>query len=266
MSFQPVIPSSGLVGWRFLEKTMGAQQEALKNSSVVKNDAAYFRQEIRNVTTAEELVSDRRLLSVALRAFGLGDDINNRYFIQKILEGGIARSDSLANRLADSRYKAMVETFGFGDLPIPRTQLSFFADELIDRFHRAEFETGVGLSDNDMRLALNTQRELPEIATSESSDIANWFRILGNPPLRQVFETAFGLPSSFAGIDLDKQVEIMREKSDRQFGTSQVSSFSDPSLVDKLIQQFLLRSQVRDSVIPPGSVALTLLQQGATLR
>ena len=38
-------------------------------------------------------------------------------------------------------------------------------------------------------------------------DNARWFGMMGNPPLRSVFETAMGLPSSIAQIDLDQQLE-----------------------------------------------------------
>ena len=40
---------------------------------------------------------------MALGAFGLQDDINNRYFIRKILEEGTTNEDALANRFSDTR-------------------------------------------------------------------------------------------------------------------------------------------------------------------
>lgn len=48
----------------------------------IRNDEAYFRAKIGSVKTAEQLVSDRRLLKVALGAFGLEADINNRFHPQ----------------------------------------------------------------------------------------------------------------------------------------------------------------------------------------
>jgi hypothetical protein len=63
-------------------------------------------------------VGDRRLLEVALGAFGLDDDIRNRFFIRKVLEEGTTSpSRRFANRLSDKRYLALAETFGFGDRP-----------------------------------------------------------------------------------------------------------------------------------------------------
>ena len=80
--FQPVVISSGIAGWQFLQATYDRQVESFNSSAELKRDTDYFEQEIGNIRTAEELVSDRRLLTVALGAFGLEDDINNTYFIR----------------------------------------------------------------------------------------------------------------------------------------------------------------------------------------
>ena len=86
MSYQPVIPSAGLAGWNFLQRTYDAQFKAFNASAQLQRDTDYFREKVGEIQSAEDLVKDRRLLSVALGAFGLQDDIDNRYFIQKILQ------------------------------------------------------------------------------------------------------------------------------------------------------------------------------------
>ena len=101
--FQPLVPTGGLAGWRFLQRTYDTQFEAFNQSVSLQRDTDYFRENIGQVTTAEALVSDRRLLSVALGAFGLQDDVDNRYFIRKVLEEGSVNEDALAVRFADRR-------------------------------------------------------------------------------------------------------------------------------------------------------------------
>ena len=103
MSFQPVIPLTGYLGWRFLERTSDAQQDIFAKSQPVQRATDHFREKIGKVNSAADLVNDRQLLSVALGAFGLDADINNRAFIQKVLEDGTLSQDALANRLADNR-------------------------------------------------------------------------------------------------------------------------------------------------------------------
>ncbi|NIQ96891.1 MAG: DUF1217 domain-containing protein, partial [Desulfuromonadales bacterium] len=72
--------------------------------------------------------------------FGLQDDINNTYFVRKILEDGTLKEGALSNRLSDSRYRAFSSAFGFGDYPVPSTKISDFGSKMVDKFRRQEFE------------------------------------------------------------------------------------------------------------------------------
>lgn len=262
MTYQPILPASGLVGWKFLERTFEAQSAAFQSSSVLARDTAYFAANIDKVDTAEDLVSDRRLLRVALGAFGLEDDLNSKFFIRKILQEGTIDPGALANKMSDSRYSALSKAFGF-DLGVPRTKLSDFAGEIVGQYRARQFEVAVGEQDQTMRLALNAQRELPEIAASDDSENTRWYQIMGNSPLRSVMETALGLPDSFAQIDLDRQLEIFAEKAERQLGIESLSDLSEPETLNKLIERYLLRAEVSSGTgSSPASIALTLLQSG----
>lgn len=267
MAFQPVIPMGGLVGWSFLNRTLERQSAAFEASSEVKRDTTYFAEKIGEIDTAEELVSDRRLLGVALGAFGLQDDVDNRFFVRKMLEEGTISPDSFANRMADERYKAFSKTFGFGDFSTPRTKLSYFADEIIGLYEQRSFEVAVGQQDENLRLALNATRELAELAADGDTDDTMWFRVMGNKPLRQVFETAFGLPAGFGQLDLDQQLETFRDKAERQLGDGEISQFADEAAVENLVQRFLVRAQLAETQgTVEGSIALTLLQSAAPVQ
>lgn len=260
MSFQPVIPLSGYAGWRFLERTMDTQKASFVESTVIKRATEYFRDEISSIRTAEDLVGNRRLLQVALGAFGLDEDINSKAFIQKILEDGTLSNDALANRLTDKRYRQFAKAFGFGDLG-PRTSLSSFANEIVGRYEARQFELAVGEQNGDMRLALSLASGLKDIFDQNLSEDAQWFSMMGNPPLRKTFETALGLPSSFGQVDIDRQLETFRERSRATFGIDSFSDFGDPEVQETLIRLFLVRSQADNlSSMSNGSVALSLLQ------
>lgn len=263
MTFQPVLPLSGYTGWTFLKRTIERQQAVQQASPVLQRDEAYFRDRIGKVVTAEQLVSDRRLLRISLTAFGLEADVNSRAFIQKILEGGTLKEDSLANRLADKQYQKFSAAFGFGDFSVPRTKLSTFADEILAQFRARSFETAVGAQNNGYRLALNAERELPAIAGSQISETAKWYTVLGNAPLREVMQTALGLPKSLSAIDLDQQVSVMRARAEAAFGTATVSQFSDPARMEALIRRFHLRAEFGDqqAASSPAAIALTLLRR-----
>lgn len=260
MSFSPVIPMGGYGGWVFLQRTMETQTAAYEKSPARQRDEDYFRENIAKISSAEELVADRRLLSVALGAFGLDADIDNKFFVRKVLEDGTGEKTDLANRLSDKQYLAMSEAFGFGDAVVPKSKLPGFADKIIDQYRTRQFEIAVGEQNGDMRLALNAQRELPDLTGGAASEETKWFRILGSPPMRTMFQTAFGLPTAFGTIDIDQQVSVMRDKAASIFGDSSASQFSDPDKTDLLIRRFLALSQT--SATPATSPALQLLQGG----
>ena len=263
MTFVPVIPTGGLLGFQFLERTSPVQKAAHDASPRLQRDLAYFQENIGAINTAEELVSDFRLLRVALGAFGLEDDIGSKFFIQKVLEDGTLDTDALSNRLTDKRYKELAGAFGF-DLGTPNTKLSSFAGDIIEKFKTRSFEASVGEINEDMRLALNAKRELAELGGATSSEATKWFTILGNAPLRSVFEGAFSLPSSFGSLDIDRQVDVMQERSEALFGSAEISRFTDDNEIDAVVERFLVMRSLsaNTAAISSSNTALVLLGAG----
>ncbi len=258
---QPLIPIGGLAGYNLLKSTMPTQRAGFDQNPRMQRDTEYFAQTIGSITNAEDLVKDRRLMRVALGAFGLGDDLGSTAFIRKILEDGSEADDALANRLTDSRYREIAREFGFGDLLGARTGYPGFGDRIAEQFREREFERAVGDQDQAMRLALNAERALPDMVTEDTSETTKWLQILGNPPLRELFETALGLPDGFGAVDLDRQISELTDRSGRQLGLDSLADLAAPEQMDNLIRRFLLRDQVASfSIQQAGSAALTLLQ------
>jgi hypothetical protein len=108
MSFAPILPLSGTAGWALLKRTMAAQSATLNATPEMARDANYFSANIGKITSADQLVNDRRLLKVALGAFGLEGDIANKAFIKRVLTDGTQSKTALANKLADKTLCAIV--------------------------------------------------------------------------------------------------------------------------------------------------------------
>lgn len=262
MSYTPALPLGGYAGWAFLKRTMASQKAAFTAAPDLKSDEAYFRAKIGSVKTADDLVKDRRLLKVALGAFGLDGDINNTYFIKKVLQDGTLNTGALANKLSDKQYQKMSAAFGFGDYAVPSTQLSDFPDKILAAYESRQFEIAVGEKDDNLRLALNAERELSTLAGKSSSENAKWYTILGNTPLRTVFEKALGLPSSIGSLDLDQQVTAFKDKAASQLGSNAIAQFSNPDKVEALVRRFLLRSEAESyTQSGSGNSALQMMQQ-----
>lgn len=269
MTFQPVLPAGGYLGWRFLARTLPAQTAALAASPVRQREEAYFRANIGRIDSAEQLVADRRLLAVALGAFGLEGDLASRAFVRKVLESSTLDPKSLANRLADKRYAELARAFGFGDFATPRSKLSDFPDRILAAWRERGFEVAVGEQDETLRLALGGRRELAALAARSSTERAKWFTVMGTPPLRKVFETAFGLPKGFAALDLDQQLAALQAHARRAFGEDSVAQFADPARMEALVRRFLIRAGLAEggpAAVAPARAALTLLEAAAPLR
>jgi hypothetical protein len=261
VSYIPIIPTGGNAGWAYLQRTRETQQAAFEGSAVVQRDTDYFKENIGRINSAEELVKDYRLLKVTLGAFGLGEDINSKFFVRKVLEEGTLSKDAFANKLSDKRYREMAQAFGF-DLSTPRSKVSDFPDRILSAYRERQFEVAVGEQDQSLRMVMGFDRDLGNVVKNASSEDSMWFSIMANKPLRSVFESAFNLPTAVGTLDIDRQLEIFREKSEAFFGTSNPADFLEPENQEELTRRFLVQSDLSAgmSMLTPGAAALTLLQ------
>ncbi|MEM9724450.1 MAG: DUF1217 domain-containing protein [Pseudomonadota bacterium] len=187
MSFTPVIPITGLGGLRLLDETRDAQLEALKADPQVSRNTAYFRENIASATTSDALLADRRLLEVALTAYGLESEIGNTAFIKQVLDGGTSNSSSFANRLNDPRWLEFTRDFGYGD-PGAGQEVSGFQAAVEVRF----------LPDGTPDPTLN-DIEASRLATFRANidGISSIDDLLADPTTLDVALEAFGLERGF---------------------------------------------------------------------
>ncbi|CUH42529.1 DUF1217 domain-containing protein [Ruegeria atlantica] len=74
-------------------------------------------------------------------------------------------------------------------------------------------------------------------------------------------ETALGLPSSFGQLNIDRQLEVFKDRLSGLTGSDDLTQFKDEAAVGRLTDQFLARSQIAqlESIISPAQTALILL-------
>ena len=83
------------------------------NTSAMQADVDYYNANIGKVTSIIDLLGDKRLLSVAMAAYGLDASKESPVKIRDMLAGGVTDPDSPANQLADKRYASFVAAFDF---------------------------------------------------------------------------------------------------------------------------------------------------------
>jgi hypothetical protein len=263
--FQPAIPLSGYGGWKLLQSTYSRQLEGFADSASVKNDRNYLTEKLSSPISLDDFMSDRRLLRVSMTAFDLGGEEWKGGFIRKVLEEAVTPDSTFLKRLNNADYTRFSETFKFED-----GTLSLSADQIEtigDNFETAAFRAAVGEVDENMRLSLNYQSKIVDIAGSGASESAILYRLLGNPPVRQVIETALNLPAEMSKLDIDRQAAILKDKFQSVLGISKASDLVNIENVDKMLQRFHIMNTVNSgpSTTTPGYAALTLLGGGSGL-
>ena len=204
----------------------------------VKTASAYYEANIGSVSSVQDLVGNYRLLSYALNAYGLGDQINNKGLITKVLEGGVSNSKSLANTLPDSRWKAFAAAFDFVDSGATSPSSSSAVTTTTSDYVEQQLESDQGDQDVGVQLALYFQRVAPTV-TSE-------YGILADTNLLQVAATIMGLsPSAAADLQPQTLSELMP-----------LSDLQDPAKLQQLSERF---TAMYDYTYGPGSGASTSL-------
>lgn len=233
----------------------------------MKREETYFSENIGQIKTAEQLVNDPRLLRIALTAFGLEGDMQNKFLVRKVLEDGTLDSDALSNRFSDKRYFELSKAFGFGKLEISRNQLSEFSEEILESYKVKSFEVAVGSADETLRLAMSMESAVSKVIKNTTTDTSSWLAVLGNPPLKAVFEAALRVPSGGGQVNLDDQIDFLSSQLESLTGATSFSDLSDMPTLERIRQNFLLARQLESSGYRNGSsTALQLLQSAQIIR
>jgi hypothetical protein len=176
---------------------MVADQPAVKTAS------EYYAANIGKVTSIQDFVSNYRLLSYALDAYGLGDQVNSTALVKQVLEGGVSNPKSLANTLSNPNWAKFAAAFNFAADGAPSISTASAIKTTTSAYVEQQLETDEGEQDPGVQLALYFQR----VAPTESSGI----QIMGDENLLDVVQTIFGLPPETTGTNIDTEAsEISR--------------------------------------------------------
>jgi hypothetical protein len=203
-----------------VSQNLSRYQAVTAAEPAVKTATAYYEANIGSVQSIQDLVGNYRLLSYALNAYGLGDQINAKGLITKVLEGGVSNPKSLANTLPNSQWKAFAAAFNFVDSGATPPSSASPVQTTTSDYVEQQLESDQGDQDVGVQLALYFQRVAPTV-TSE-------YGILADPNLLQVAATIMGLPPT-AAADLQPQTlsEFMP-----------LSDLKDPAKLTQLTERF----------------------------
>ena len=207
----------------------------------MKSATAYYEANIGAVTSIQDFVDNYRLLSYALNAYGLGDQINAKALVTQVLQGGVDNPQSLANTLPDARWRAFAAAFNFsgggGSSASSTSAIATTASDYVEQ----QLESDQGAQNVGVQLALYFQRVAPTV-TSE-------YGILADPNLLEVAQTIFGLSPATSAENLDTQAQTLSK-------LMPLSDLQDPTKLQQLTERF---TAMYDLTYGPGSGATTNL-------
>lgn len=244
-----MISLSGLntrMGLQLVDATRDRQIEMIRNSAQDKRAIAAFEERIGDIETVDQLMEDRELYVFVMKAFDLEDQIFGKAMIKKLLKSDSEDPKALVNRLTDPRFKDLYKNLGFkdGGTRNSLTDSGFWQRTMVDRYVEQRFESAQADQNEGVGTVLEFRRK--------AGDIKNWFDVLKDADLTEFMRTSLGVPSSVAGLDIDKQVELFKGKFD-------LAKLKDPAELEKLERRYVSITDAKAGVSSSASAALALM-------
>jgi hypothetical protein len=206
-----------------VESNLARYQQMTADEPAVKTASAYYAANIGKVTSISQFVNNYRLLSYALNAYGLGDQINSKALITQVLQGGVTNPKALANTLNNSQWKAFAEAFNFVGNGAASISTSSAIQTTESNYVEQQLESDQGEQDPGVQLALYFQRVAPTVTSP--------YGILADKNLLEVVQTIFGLSPDANAADIDTEASQISK-------ILPISELQNPATVKQLTERF----------------------------
>lgn len=241
--------TSTYASYTMVARDLPRSLKAVQGQPAVQREVDYYLAKIGSIKSADEFVSNRRILNFAMTAFGLQDMAYAKAFVRKILKEGHDDASAFVNKLTDKRYLELAKTFDFKNYGEATTAFGAAQTGVSSLFVRQTMESQAGSDNEGVRLALYFQRNAAKLGSATE--------ILTDRALTQVAKTVLRLPDSFSLMDIDKQIAVFEERLD-------VADFKEPAKLNQLLKRFSILWDV-DNPSASQSPALALFTQSSGL-
>lgn len=248
--------STTIGSFRQISGNLTTSLNAVAKDPQVKRETDYYLANIRNIKSVDDFMGNDRIYRYAMKAFGLEEMTYAKAFIRKALTEGIDSNDSFANRLADTRYKDLVDAFNFKRYGETTTVFTRTQQGTVDRYVRQTLEVQAGQTNDAVRLALYFQRKASTVTTPYS--------LLADKALLKVTQVMLGLPEASGSLAIERQADLISKKLNFE-------DLKDPAKLDKLLTKFAARWDMDNAQPDPvinlfgggsgGGIATDLLSQ-----
>ena len=222
---------------------MTAQQPAVQRA------VNAFTAGVSSAKTVQQLLANPAVMQVLLTANGLADQIPYTALSAKTLQSNVNVARSLVNRLTDTRWKSVVQTYDFANKGLSVIQNPKVMSTLANAYAEVTWRNSLDATTPGLSNALTFRQE--------ASTITSVDQILGDPVMRTVVTTALGIPQQIAFQPLEAQEKAIATRVD-------VTKFKDPKFVESFVQRYLLAANTNatGTSTTPDITTLALQSQG----
>ena len=206
-----------------IENNLARYQKMTAAEPQVKLATQYYQDNIGKITTINQFVSNYRLLSYALNAYGLGKYVNDTALVTKVLQQGTTSSKALANTLSNPNWNTFAKAFNFSATGTSAPGSSASVSTTTSDYVEQQLESDQGQNDPGVELALYFKRVAPTVTNS--------YGILGDANLLQAVQTIFGLAPTTSAAQIDQEAAAIAK-------LAPVSDLQNPTKLNTLITRF----------------------------
>jgi hypothetical protein len=192
---------------------------------MVKSAIAQFTQAVNSAKSVTQLLANPAFMNVFLTANGMSDQIGYTALATKALTSDLSDPKSLANQLADTRYKGLAQTYNFSSTGLASLQTPSAIAAIAGAYTTATWQTSQDTVTPGLSNALAFK--------AQASSITSVDQILGNMNMRTVITTALGIPQQIAFQTIEAQEKAISTRID-------ITKFKDPKFVETFVQQYLI--------------------------
>ena len=218
-----------------LESAEQSQTQDIKMTAAqpaVARAISAFTAGVSSAKSVQQLLANPAVMQVLLTANGLADQIPYTALAQKALQSNLTDPASLANKLTDTRWKPVVQTYDFANSGLKTIQNPKVISTIANAYGEVTWRQSLDAATPGLSNALTFR--------SEASTITSVDQILGDPVMRTVVTTALGIPEQIAFQPLQAQEKAISAQLD-------VTKFQDPKYVESFVQRYLLAANSSSS-------------------
>jgi hypothetical protein len=201
----------------------------LEKDASVKRDLTRLDRAVARAKTPADLFKDPEAVRILLQGLGLSDQADNAGLARQALLSDPSKTDSLASRLPDARWKATAKQLAFATKGLDVLRSKGMRETIAKGLVEYTRVNGIQKQSVAVSDAL-VVRNLPEGQTP------NIYTVLGNGVLRRFVQTLAGLPNELAVQSVEAQARQVQK-------AVKLEDLANPAKREKLIQRYLMTAQ-----------------------